>query len=82
MVTQILPINCQDVWREISNFIEGDVDAELRRRLETHFHECDHCLAILDGTRNVVSLVSDGRAVDVPQDLGTRLYDRLKKLPG
>ncbi len=50
---RVIEISCLEVWREVSNFIDGEVDAELRARMEAHFKGCAHCKAILDGTRNV-----------------------------
>ena len=78
MVNQVTTIACRHVWREVSNFIEGEVDAELRARMEAHFKECHHCLAILDGTRNVIRLVGDGATFDLPAGFSGRLYSRLK----
>jgi hypothetical protein len=53
-------ISCVEVWRKISNYIDGDVSPELRARMEAHFKNCKHCTAIHDGTRNVVRLIGDG----------------------
>ena len=78
IVNQITTIACRHVWREVSNFIEGEVDPELRMRMEAHFKECHHCLAILDGTRNVVRLVGDGTAFELPAGFSSRLYSKLK----
>jgi predicted anti-sigma-YlaC factor YlaD len=75
---EILPIECVAVWREISNLIDGEVDDALRARMEAHFKHCKHCLAIYDGTRNVVRLVGDGAIFDTPGHLSERLYARLK----
>lgn len=77
-MNQITTIECRHVWREISNFIEGEVDAELRARMEAHFKECDHCLAILDGTRNVIRLVGDGTEFEIPAGYRSRLYSKLQ----
>jgi hypothetical protein len=66
------------VWREISNFIEGEVSPELRERMEAHFRDCHHCTAILDGTRNVLELVADGKSFPLPQGFSSRLYSRLQ----
>jgi anti-sigma factor RsiW len=72
-----IEISCLHVWREISNYIDGEIDAELRRRMEEHFKGCEHCSAILDGTRNVVRLVGDGRNFDLPSGFSERLKQRL-----
>jgi anti-sigma factor RsiW len=75
----IIEISCVHVWREISNYIDGEVDPEVRRRMEEHFKGCEHCTAILDGTQNVVRLVGDGRAFDLPSGFSDRLKQRLGK---
>jgi anti-sigma factor RsiW len=75
---KVIEISCLEVWREISNYIDGDIDAELRARMEAHFKVCAHCSAVLDGTRNVVKLVGDGAEYVVPDGFSQRLYNRIK----
>lgn len=72
-----IEINCLDVWRELSNYIDDAIDPELRRRMEEHFKGCEHCSAILDGTRNVIKLVGDGRVFDLPPGFSERMKRRL-----
>jgi len=74
-----IEISCVEVWREISNYIDGDVSPELRARMEAHFKSCKHCIAIHDGTRNVVRLIGDGKAFEVPVRFSKRLYSKLPK---
>ena len=70
-------ISCEEVWRELSNYVEGDLDPGLRKRMEEHFRACKNCSAVLDGTRNVVRLVGDGKSFDVPAGFSRRLQARL-----
>ena len=72
-----IEISCLEVWREISNYIDQEIDPELRRRMEEHFKVCEHCSAILDGAKNVVRLVGDGRVFDLPAGFSERLKKRL-----
>ena len=72
-----IEISCIEVWREISNYIDAEIDPELRRRMEEHFKVCEHCSAILDGAKNVVRLVGDGRVFDLPDGFSDRLRKRL-----
>ena len=51
---RVIEISCLEVWKEISNYIDNDVEPKLRARMEAHFKMCAHCTAILNGTRNVV----------------------------
>ena len=75
--THTVEISCLEVFRQISNFIEGELDPQLRARLEAHFKDCAHCSAVIDGTRNVVRLVGDGKTFDLPAGFSDRLKKRL-----
>ena len=33
-------VKCEDVWREISNYFEGDLDPALKLAMEEHFAQC------------------------------------------
>jgi anti-sigma factor RsiW len=77
----IIEISCIEVWREISNYLDDEISREMRERMEAHFKACAHCTAILDGTRNVVKLVGDGRVFQMPEGFSTHLYKKLQKLP-
>lgn len=72
-------VNCEQVWQEISNYLEDDVDPNLRAALEVHFRECDRCRSVLEGTRNVVQLYGDDRMIDVPLGFSYRLQRRLEE---
>jgi len=74
-----IEISCVDVWREVSNYVDDLVDPALRERMQEHFKGCEHCTAVLDGTRNVVRLVGDGEAFDVPAGFSDRLKKRLEQ---
>jgi hypothetical protein len=72
-------VNCEYVWQELSNYVEGDVDAPLRSSMDEHFRTCKRCASLLAGTRNVVALYGDERMLEVPAGFGRRLEKRLAK---
>jgi anti-sigma factor RsiW len=74
----VIEISCLEVWRELSNYVDDDVAPELRARMEAHFKSCAHCKAVLDGTKNVVKLVADGVAYELPNGFSDRLYRKIK----
>ncbi len=75
----IVEISCFEVWRQISDYVDNDVDPELKARLEFHFERCRDCKAILDGTRNVVALIGDERAFEFPEGVSERLTRALSQ---
>jgi hypothetical protein len=70
-------VNCEQVWQEISNYIDNDVDPSLRSAVDEHLHQCQRCTAVLEGTRNVVELYGDDRLFHVPMGYSWRLQRRL-----
>ena len=70
-------VDCEHVWREISNYVEGEVDAPLLAAMDDHFRTCGRCHSVLEGTRNVIQLYGDERMIEVPAGFGRRLEKRL-----
>ena len=73
----IIEIECAEVWRQISNYLADEVDLRLHASMSSHFNNCAHCSAVLDGARNVVKLVGDGRAFEIPAGASQRFYKKL-----
>jgi len=76
-----IEISCVEVWREISNYLDEEISPETRERMEAHFKVCAHCTAVLDGTRNILELVGDGRVFQMPDGLSKRLHKKIQNLP-
>jgi len=72
-------VNCELVWREISNYLEGEITPELRAGMDNHLHSCQRCRSLLEGTRNVVRLYSDERMIEMPAGFSSRLQKRLSR---
>lgn len=72
-------VGCEVVWREISNYLEGDVDPALRAAMDVHIQTCKACTSVLEGTRNVIEIYSDERMLEVPLGFGNRLQHRLEE---
>jgi hypothetical protein len=72
-------VNCEQVWREISNYVDGEVNANLRASMEEHLRTCKHCASVLAGVRNVVQLYGDERMLEVPAGFSSRMQRRLAK---
>jgi anti-sigma factor RsiW len=77
MARKPIEIDCEEVWRQISNYIDDELAPDLRAIMASHFKDCAHCSAVLDGTQNVVKLVGDGRAFEIPSTVSKNLYAKL-----
>jgi len=72
-------VRCAEVWQEVSNYLDGELDPAMRAAMEEHFRGCKHCTAVLDGARNVIQLYGDERMLEVPVGFSQRLHRRLEK---
>ena len=77
MAKKPVEIDCVEVWRHISDYLEGQMNGDLRASMASHFKDCAHCSAILDGTRNVMKLVGDGKAFEIPASASQNFYEKL-----
>ena len=74
-----MDISCMEVIRELSNYIDNDVTAQLRNEILAHLSGCSRCTAVYNGLRNTITLTGDGRAFDLPAGFSQRLRAKLAK---
>lgn len=74
---QAMVMQCEQIWREVSNYLEGEVDAKMRVAMDEHFRACAKCRSVLEGMRDVVRLYGDERMVDLPTGFSRRLEKRI-----
>ncbi len=70
-------IRCEEILREMSEYLDEDITAELRVQIESHLCACKHCQVLVDTTRMTLTLVSDGSFLELPQGVSERLLGRL-----
>ena len=72
-------MNCKGVIREISNYIDGDLDLLVKQELERHLEHCEDCKMVVDQTRLTVSVFCDAKPVELSGDVKSRLHDALHR---
>lgn len=72
-----MKISCREVRKELGNYREDDISAELRARIGGHFRECDGCFAVYDGMRKIVRLMNKTGVIELPEGFSVRLYQRI-----
>ena len=70
-------MNCKGVIRELSNYIDGDLDAGLKTELERHLEHCEDCAMIVDQTKKSIEILCDSKPVELPSDVRSRLHATL-----
>lgn len=70
--------SCDDVIAELSSFVDGELDEQVRRHVESHLRDCRTCTAIYDSTRKSLRIVTDTGTFEVPADLSGKIMTRLR----
>ncbi len=72
-------MNCKGVIREISDYIDGELERPVRQELERHLQHCGDCKMVVDQTRLTVDVFCDSKPVELPADVKFRLHDALRR---
>ncbi len=73
-------MDCKEVLASLSNYVDGEVSAELRAALEEHIARCRRCRVVFDTTGRALKIVLDVEPFEVPLAVSARLYARLEKV--
>jgi len=70
--------NCEDVLAELSNYVDEEVSASLRKQIEEHMVHCKSCSAIYDSTRKTLRIVTEGGSFELSEDVSSRVASRIR----
>lgn len=70
---------CEDMIGELSDYIDGELEAELCEKLEQHLSSCKDCRLMVDTMKRTVQLCQDGTCEDLPEDLQQKLNQALTR---
>lgn len=72
-------MNCKQVIQEISNYIDGELDASMQREIKVHLKGCDECAVIVNQTKLTVDIFCDSELVELPPAVSERLHQALRR---
>lgn len=73
-------LDCKEVLNNLSDYIDGEGSAELRKAIELHISHCGRCRIVFDTTGKMLKIVTDAEPFEVPLAVSARLYARLEKV--
>lgn len=59
-------LSCKQVTHELSNYIDGQLDPEMRRQIAEHLSLCNRCTVVLDTVRKLLYVVGDENMFVIP----------------
>ena len=75
-------MNCKGVIRELSNYLDGELEPTLQQELKRHLEQCEDCQLVVDQTKKTVQIFCDSEPVELPADVRSRLHEALRRKIG
>jgi predicted anti-sigma-YlaC factor YlaD len=72
--------NCENVRAVISDYLDGDLPAEIKHELDQHLAKCRTCQVLFDTTRQTLRIVTDVGSYEVPGVVSERLVKRIMSM--
>jgi anti-sigma factor RsiW len=72
---------CRELLGQLSEYIDGELEAALCAKLESHLAECPDCRVMVDTLRKTVTLYHSHVETELPSDVKDRLYKVLELEP-
>jgi anti-sigma factor RsiW len=72
-------LNCKSVIRELSNYLDGELEQAVKQELEQHLEHCEDCKMVVDQTKLTVDIFCDSEPIELPAGVQSRLHNALRR---
>lgn len=72
-------MNCRSVIKELSNYLDEDLDISLKESIEHHIDHCEDCHLLVDTTKKTIQIFCKSEPLPLSEDIRGRLHEALRK---
>lgn len=72
-------LTCKEFLSELSDYLDENVDAEIRAKLEQHIMECPNCWVVCDTTKKTIRVYKGMEPHPIPAEIESRLMAAVEK---
>ncbi len=62
-------MTCTDFLAKMTDYFDGEVDAELLQEIRAHLEECDHCEILVNTTRQTIQIFRDHQVYELSTEV-------------
>lgn len=66
-------MNCSDFLKELTDYLDGVIDADTKAELDEHLAWCHNCYVVCNTTKMTIEIYKDSELYELPDDLRSRL---------
>ena len=70
-------MNCKEFLKELTDYLDGSIDARTKSELEDHLTWCHDCYVVCNTTKMTIEIYRDSEVYELPGDLRTRLQSAI-----
>jgi len=76
-------LTCKQFLQELNDYLDPNIDAEMKNHLRAHVTQCPNCFVIVDTTMKTLQVFKGVEPQTIPEDVKTRLWKALdRKMAG
>jgi len=72
-------LTCKEFLQELSDYLDENVDAGVKAKLEEHIALCPNCWVVCDTTKRTIKIYKGMEPYGIPADIESRLMAALEK---
>jgi anti-sigma factor RsiW len=66
-------VTCSDFLKELTDYLDGAMDAQTKAELEDHLQWCHNCYVVCNTTKMTIEIYRDSSLYELPEDLRDKL---------
>ena len=67
-------MKCKDFLKELTDYLDGTANVDVRIELEDHLHWCHDCYVVMNTTKKTIEIYRDNKLYELPETLRSRLH--------
>ena len=72
-------LTCKQFLQELNDYLDPNIDAEMKNHLNSHVTQCPNCFVIVDTTLKTLQVYKGVEQQTIPEDVKTRLWKALDR---
>ena len=72
-------LTCKQFLQELNDYLDPNIDAEMKNHLDAHVTQCPNCFVIVDTTMKTLQVFKGVEPQTIPDDVKARLWKALDR---
>ncbi len=72
-------LTCKQFLQELNDYLDPNIDAEMKNHLNAHVTQCPNCFVIVDTTMKTLQVFKGVEPQTIPEDVKARLWQALDR---